>query len=91
MIAMRLLEGSGHLDAKPWRAFIEAGIIDCAFLVCSAYATAPYWPDSNIDAASALIRSLNIQTEAQAALLILASRGQKEALWAEHVIGEINA
>lgn len=88
-IAMRLIEGSGHLEVKAWRALLEAGTIDYEFLFFSAFATAPYWSDSNIGSVSALIRSLNIYTEARAALLTLASRGQKEALWAEHVTREI--
>src|SRR5688572_17724371 len=48
-IAMGLLHGSGHLEVSPWRTLVEAKAADLRFLIFTAFATAPYWTDENID------------------------------------------
>jgi hypothetical protein len=84
-IAMSLLGGSGHLKASPWRVLVEAGAADFRFLVYSAFATAPYWSDENVDRLSDLVRLLGLHAGTEAALQWLAGIGEAQAEWAGRV------
>jgi hypothetical protein len=84
-IAINLLQCAQPLQVSPWRALLAAGSVDLQFLVCSACASAPYWPDSNIRQTCDLVRALELQGGIEDALQWFAASGDGQAEWVEAI------